>query len=239
MDFESWARPACIAELGGFRPPEDPLASRLGRVGVARPDEGWPTTDGAPMLAVAQINLVELPCRGPDALSDVALITLFVGPWQLPVDEPNGVNWELRAYPSLEGLTPLPEPISARAGDPKARKGENGTLRPFPIAWQEWLDMPCRDCVPVELADDWDEWSEARDLTRLTSDRTKVGGWPSCLQGDVRWSLDEHLVEDAEFVMQIATEEKAGLAWGDDGIAYIARRPGGGRDDWYLAWQSY
>lgn len=43
---------------------------------------------------------------------------------------------------------------------------------------------------------------------------------------------------NCEFVLQIGTEEKAGLAWGDDGIAYIARRPGGGRDAWYLTWQS-
>ena len=34
-------RPACIAELGGFRPPEDPLASWFGHVLVARPGEGW------------------------------------------------------------------------------------------------------------------------------------------------------------------------------------------------------
>jgi hypothetical protein len=238
MEFESWGRPACIAELGGFRPPEDPLASWFGQVRVARPGEGWPTTSGAPMLAVAQINLADLPCPRPAALSDVAMITLFVGPWELPVDERNGVNWELRAYPSLEGLTPLPEPSPARAGDPKARRGDDAKLRPFPIAWRERLDMPCRDCVPLRLTDAWDEWSDDRDPTVLTSDRTKVGGWPSCLQGDVGWYLDEQLVKHAEFVMQIASEEKAGLSWGDDGIAYVARRPGGGRDDWYLAWQS-
>lgn len=176
MNFESWARPACIAELGGFRPAEDPFASWIGRVLLARPDEGWPTTDGAPMLAVAQINMTELGCPRPDALGDVAMITLFVGPWDLPVDEPNGVDRELRAYPSLEGLTPVPEPIAARAGDPKARKGEGPTLRPAPIAWRERPDMPCRDCVPLELTGVWDEWAADRDPTRLTSDRTKVGG---------------------------------------------------------------
>jgi hypothetical protein len=66
VDFSGWARPACAARLGGVRPPHDPLASWMGRVRVALPGEDWPTaTDGAPMLAVAQLNLRELPCPPP------------------------------------------------------------------------------------------------------------------------------------------------------------------------------
>jgi hypothetical protein len=148
VDFSSWARPACVAQVGGFRPPQDPLASWLGRVQVALPGEGWPTTNGAPVLALAQFNLHELPCRPPQALADTALLTLFLGPWQFPVDEPNRSNWALRAYPSLDGLVPLEEPAPARAGDPKLRKGQDLTLRPFPIRWQQRLDLPCRDDVP-------------------------------------------------------------------------------------------
>lgn len=75
MDFSSWARPASAARLGGLRPPQDPLASWFGRVQVALPGEDWSATNGAPML------------------------TLFLGPWQFPVDKPNGVNRALRPTP--------------------------------------------------------------------------------------------------------------------------------------------
>jgi Domain of unknown function (DUF1963) len=238
VDFTSWARPVCVAQVGGFRPPQDPLASWLGRVRVALPGEGWPTTNGAPMLALAQINLRELPCPSPPALADLALLTLFLGPWQLPVDEPNGVNWTLRAYPSLDGLVPLVEPTPARAGDPKLRNGQDLTLRPFPIRWQERQDLPCRDNIPSELLDAWDVWSQDRGPTELTSDGTKIGGWPYCVQSDVRWWTGRRPVEDCQYVLQLGSEHKAGLSWRYEGLGYLARQPGRDADGWHLTWQS-
>lgn len=238
MDFSGWARPAGVARLGGDRPPQDPLASWFGRVRAALPGEDWPTTDGAPMLALAQLNLRELPCPPPKALADVALLTVFLGPWQLPVDQPNGVNWALRAYPSLDGLVPLAEPAPARAGDPKLRRGQDLALRPFPIRWQERLDFPCRDDLPLELLDAWDTWAESRDPAALTFDGTKVGGWPYCIQGEVRWHTGGRLVEDCQYLVQLGSEQKAGLSWGHAGLGYLARQPGRGSDGWHLTWQS-
>jgi Domain of unknown function (DUF1963) len=238
VDFSNWARPACVAQVGGFRPPQDPLASWFGRVRVALPGESWPTTDGAPMLALAQFNLRELPCRPPPALADVALLTLFLGPWQFPVDEPNGVNWALRAYSYLDDLVPLAEPTPARAGDPKLRKGQDLTLRPFPIRWQQRLDLPCRDDLPAELADAWDRWVKDRSATELTGDGTKIGGWPYCIQSQVQWRTGGGLVGDCQYVLQVGSQHKAGLSWGSQGLGYLARRPGHRADGWHLTWQS-
>jgi hypothetical protein len=238
VDFSGWARPASAARLGGVRPPQDPLTSWFGRVQVALPGGGWPTTDGAPMLALAQLNLRELPCPPPPALADVALLTLFLGPWQLPVDQPNGVNWTLRAYPTLDGLVELPEPTPARAGDPKLHKGQDLTLRPFPIRWQQHLDFPRRDDIPPGLLAAWDAWATDRDPTELTFDGTKVGGWPYCLQSEVCWHTGGRLVEDCQYVLQLGSEHKAGLSWGYAGLGYVARQPGLGADGWHLAWQS-
>jgi hypothetical protein len=238
VDFSSWTRPACVAQVGGFRPPEDPLASWFGRVRVALPGEGWPTTDGAPMLALAQFNLRELPCHPPPALTDVALLTLFLGPWRFPVDEPNGLNWALRAYPSMDGLVPLAEPTPARAGDPKLRKGQDLTLRPFPIRWRERLDLPCRDDIPLEVLDAWDAWAQDRSATELTFDGTKVGGWPYCVQSEVRWRTGSRPVEDCEYVLQLGSEHKTGLSWRYEGLGYVARELGRGAEGWYLTWQS-
>lgn len=238
MDFSGWARPASAARLGGVRPSQDPLASWFGRVRVGLPGEDWPATDGAPMLALAQLNLRELPCPPPQALADVALLTLFVGPWQLPVDQPNGVNWALRAYPSLDGLVPLAEPPPARAGDPKLRKGQDLTLRPLPIRWQQHLDFPCRDDIPPKLLDAWDTWAEDHDPAALTFDATKIGGWPYAIQGEVRWHTGSQPVEDCQYVLQLGSEPKAGLSWGHVGLGYIARQPDRGTDGWHLTWQS-
>jgi Domain of unknown function (DUF1963) len=239
VDLSGWARPACVAQVGGFRPPQDPLASWFGRVRVALPGEGWPTTTaGAPMLALAQFNLRELPCRPPQALADVALLTLFLGPWQLPVDEPNGVNWALRAYPSLDGLVPLAEPTPARAGDPKLRKGQSLHLRPFPIRWREHLDLPCRDDLPLELLDRRDAWAQERNATEVTADGTKIGGWPCCIQGQVQWWTGGRLVQDCQYVLQLGSEHKSGLSWGYAGLGFVARQPDRGADGWHLTWQS-
>jgi hypothetical protein len=238
VDFSSWARPACVAQLGGFQPPQDPLASWFGRVRVASPGEGWPTTNGAPMLALAQFNLRELPCRAQPVLADIALLTLFLGPWQFPVDEPNGINWTLRAYRSLDNLVPLEEPDPAMAGDPKLRKGQDVTLRPFPIRWQERLDLPCRDDVPSGLLDTWDAWVKDRNATELTFDGTKIGGWPYCIQSEVQWRTNDRLVEDCQYVLQLGSEPKAGLSWRYEGLGYVARQPHRGADGWHLTWQS-
>jgi hypothetical protein len=238
VDFSAWARPASAARLGGVRPPQDPLASWFGRVRVALPGEDWPTTNGAPMLALAQLNLRELPCPPPQVLADVALLTLFLGPWQLPVDQPNGINWALRAYPTLDGLVPLAEPTPARAGDPKRRKGQDLALQPSPISWQQHLDYPYRDDLPPGLLKAWDAWAEDHADTQQTFDGTKIGGWPYCLQHEVRWHSGGRPVDDWQYVLQVGSEPKAGLSWGHAGLGYIARQPGHRADGWHLTWQS-
>jgi hypothetical protein len=238
VDFSRWARPTCVAQVGGFRPSQDPLASWFGRVRVALPGEGWPTTDGAPMLALTQFNLHELPCRPPPALADVSLLTLFLGPWQFPVDAPNGVNWALRAYSCLDDLVPLEEPSPARAGDPKLRKGQDMTLRPFPVRWQERLDLPCRDDIPAELLDSWDAWVKDWGAAELPFDGTKIGGWPYYIQSGVQWRTGGRLVEDGQYVLQLGSEHKAGLSWRYEGLGHVARQLGCGAGGWHLTWQS-
>jgi hypothetical protein len=238
VDFSRWARPTCVAQVGGFRPSQDPLASWFGRVRVAQPGEGWPTTDGAPMLALAQFNLHELPCRPPPALADVSLLTLFLGPWQFPVGAPNGVNWALRAYSCLDDLVPLEEPSPARAGDPKLRKGQDMTLRAFPVRWQERLDLPCRDDIPAELLDSWDAWVKDWGAAELPFDGTKIGGWPYCIQSGVQWRTGGRLVEDGQYVLQLGSEHKTGLSWRYEGLGYAARQLGCAAGGWHLTWQS-
>jgi uncharacterized protein YwqG len=83
-------------------------------------------------------------------------------------------------------------------------------------------------------------WEDAWDLYDLTKfneldesdtffDRytshsgTKIGGWPSFIQGSPGAK---------DYVFQIGSEEKANWAWGDAGTGYFFLRDG----EWFLDW---
>jgi hypothetical protein len=232
MDLARYMRPASVAQVGGFRPPQDPLASWAGRVRVALPDEDWPTSADEPMLAVAQLNLSEAPYV-PPVLTDVALLALFVGPRQLPVREPNGTNWQLRAYGTLDDLVELAQPVPARASDSKAAKGEATTFKALPIRWDRVEDHPSREDIPVELLDEYDEIDDA-DGAPEPAGGLKIGGWPMCVQGEVNWSGQDGV----EFALQIDSENRFGFSVGYGGLFFVGRRRKDGHDSWHADWQS-
>lgn len=87
-------RPASVAQVGGFRPPEDPMTSWFLK-GVSRADEGLPTWKGKPMFPLLQIRVDELPVI-PDQLKGIALLVLFHNVEQHPFDEPHGEGWLIR-----------------------------------------------------------------------------------------------------------------------------------------------
>jgi hypothetical protein len=232
MDLANHARCASLAQIGGFRPPEDPMASWAGCVQVGLPGERWPTTAGEPMLAVAQLNLNEAPCV-PEILADLAMLTLFVGPRQLPIAEPNGTNWALRAYRSLQDLVELPEPTPARAHDPVARKGERTSYAALPIRWEQVADHPSREEIPLELLDEYDELEAAGQVPR-PHEGLKLGGWPLCMQSEVGWNG----LENVQFALQVDGENRFGFGVGYGGVFYIGRRRTEGEDSWHADWQS-
>ncbi|MHC4215722.1 MAG: DUF1963 domain-containing protein [Planctomycetota bacterium] len=210
--------------LGGFRPSEDPFVSWFGRVRVARPDEAWPEHEGNIMAPLCQMNLLELPYV-PEKLRDIALITLFIDPEDLPIGKANGRGWELRAYRSLDGLVETVEP------------DYEGAIKPFPIRWELIEeDYPCLEDIPIELQSkiegDCDERFE-------NSACSKVGGWPSIIQGEVDWGPKNLMPGDMEFVLQINSEEKAEWIWGDEGIGYFGLGSWFGKDEWALDWQCF
>jgi hypothetical protein len=84
-------------------PKASPLASWFGRVRVALPGEDWPATNGAPMLALAQLNLRELPCPPLQVLADVALLTVFLGPGSCQSTSPTGSSGRCAPTPPWMG----------------------------------------------------------------------------------------------------------------------------------------
>ncbi len=222
------ARPVALGQIGGFRPPEDLLASWLGRVGVVGPGEEWPENAAGPMVGLAQINLAELPLV-PAALADLAFLALFVavdgdGAMEPPSGGSGEGSWLLRAYKETLGLRPVEGSLAP-------------DVQPFPVLWSAGPDeLPNWDDATLLLSDE--EMEEFEDdyeeLAGSTDDGFKVGGWPSLIQGEIGWSGPE----DPGYLIQIGSDEKARIQWGDGGVVHIGR---GRRDpsSWEAAWQCF
>ncbi len=215
-------------DVGGFRPPEDPFVSWFGKVNLALPGERWPDSAGQPMHALCQLNLAELPFRPPH-LDDLAMITVFIGPSQLPVDQPNGDNCGV--YENISGYFYAPALLSSPPGRTRPIK------TPFPCVHALWrLTFPSLDDVSEMGIDVGDE--EEYGERCHTADGLKLGGWPSLIQSTIYWpSKDEDRISP-QYVFQIDTCEKAHWQWGDAGVGYFGRGSADGfKDEWTLTWQ--
>lgn len=209
-------RPASVAQVGGFRPSEDPMTSWFLK-GVSLADEGLPTWKGKPMFPLLQIRVDELPVI-PDQLKGIALLVLFHNLEQHPFDEPHGEGWLIREYATLEGLQLLPE--------------LDTPYRAFPVQWLSVIDD----------APGWEDAWDIIDLSCVNDDEqacdsffedfncyrgTKVGGFPAEIQ---------HGVGIDDFVFQVGSEEKVNWMWADNGISYFHRSSEGG---WRFSCQFY
>jgi hypothetical protein len=189
-------RKLSVVQVGGFRPTLDPFATSFGLKPLGLAVESWPESGGKPMMFVCQLNLTNAPVV-PERLADIQLITFFVEPDTAALNDENDGNWCLRAYRSLEGLTPMTAPPDA----PRIRKG-------FECKWEESADAKAA--------------------------RTKIGGSGSYIQSEPWWQYRAHASAPA-YCLQINSEEKAGIMWGDSGTLYIARGTAGGCENhWFL-----
>lgn len=212
--IQALARPASVAEIGGFRPPDTPLTSWFGGNFVGLPGEEWPMGANELMVPLLQGRTDELP-QVPEALEGIALFCVFydISQRRRPLD--SGDGWQIRTYNSLEGLEPLAAPTP-------------GTRWPktLPIRWQL-----ATDDTP-DWEDGWDLDAEAMTVINADDDgielygelpqyfTTKVGGWPSYIQSSLGWPPQE-------FVMQIASEQKPHWMLLDNGRLYLFRNPAG------------
>lgn len=202
-ELKTKLRYSSIAQIGGFRPPDDLETSWFGK-GVCLENEGLPVWNGKKMFPLLQINVTELPFV-PKELSETKLLVIFFNQDDLPFDKPNGEGWLIREYKSLKGLVPLPEIDLSH------------TLRSFPIKWN----------LVEDDAPGWETAWEIVDLKSVNEDEeatnyffkefnryicTKVGGFPDEVQ---------HYAGLETFVFQIGSEEKANWNWIDSGTAYF------------------
>jgi uncharacterized protein YwqG len=74
-------------------------------------------------------------------------------------------------------------------------------------------------------------WEESSDTKAA---RTKIGGTGSYIQSEPWWDYRAHAGSPA-YCLQINSEEKVGLGWGDSGTLFIARGTTAGcEDQWFL-----
>lgn len=218
-------RQACRGVVGGFRPPDDPFTSWFGSVHLGLPGETWPIYNDKLMMPLCQFNLSELPYT-PVTLSDIAVLTVFIAPDDIPDGASNGYGWLIRTYSNLGNLVVMEQPK------------ERWPVKSLPIRWElvqkdypTWDDAANMD-LPEEIADEYEDIFE-------NAGGTKVGGWPSTIQSEIFWAPFNQHPANPEYVFQIGTETKAHWAWGDGGTGYIGRGTGDARDEWVLAWQCY
>lgn len=210
-------RPASVLEVGGFRPTNDPFASSFGEVRVGFSGSTWPMRNGKPLLPICQMNLNDAPFV-PDSLEDVVLLQVFIASdwWSSDLVVMDNVQDEntpfcIMTFDSLEGLQPIEVP------------DHGSTILPFEARWEpvHQLDYPTHDTMPIDFdALGIGSFYEQDGIDKIH--RTKVGGWPSCIQSEPWWDYQPD-GKDFEFVLQVDTEEKAKCFWGDSGSVFVAR----------------
>lgn len=223
-----------MIHVGGFRPPEDQLASWFGKVLWMGRHEYWPLHENKPMWPLMQLNLRESPFV-PPALRAHEFMTVFVGTNELFANE-NGNGWCLRTYKSIDELIQVEAPR------------HNSEVRPFPIRFElveadisEYDALVLEEMgLPLEDAVNFDErFGDYYELIGGPAEYTKLGGWPSTLQHGVYYVGEPNTpptTEEYEFVMQIDAEPKAKWYWPGQGRAYLGVN---GSGDWMIQVQMW
>ena len=200
---EAFARRAVKLIAGGFRPTHTDAESWFGNVFLFREDEGIPTdADGGALVPLLQLYLPGVPYV-PEALSGIALLTIFIPEDPLSMREAEGSNWHVREYASLDGLI-------------RKEVARKSSIRPFPIRFEP-VERDCPQGLPEEGFDDLD-------ADRYPSVYAhKLGGWPTFCQEPVDFG------EGVDFVLQIASDGKLGFTVAGSGQLLFAKERTMGR----------
>ena len=194
----------------------DPFATLFGTVRLARKAQAWPALDGIPLWPLCQINLTQAPLV-PDALRDLALITVFVSgahpvaPTRIinTKDPDPAATWALRSYTALDGLTIPNHPA------------HYSPLSPCLGEWEPITPDFANHDMAGHVVDTGANDVCAFDWSHSVA-QTKLGGWPATVQSAPWWD-DRRAGGTWDFVMQIENEPAAKWQGWGDGTAYIAR----------------
>jgi hypothetical protein len=212
-----------VAQIGGFRP-EEGLRSWFGGRFWLPPEMEWPRQGFEPMLPILQIVSSELP-RRPSALEGTAVVQVFVAQ-DLPAGTvANGDHFQVVLHKDSANLAPHAPPFAYKHP------------RSFQIHWREgeeegpsWEEAArfVGDSTVTAFVDSSEDAFEKYGDRYERHYGTNIGGWASYIQG-----VDEL---PGEYILQIASEEKAVWAIGDNGNLYFYRNDLG---QWFMEWDCY
>ena len=207
-------RTAAVGHTVGGLPDANWVRSCLGRVSAIGRSETWPTFDGRPMAALAQLNLTESRWIPPE-LAGIALINLWLaedgGELVLPDDRPNGDGWELRAYASLDELTQVDGMVLEWI---QPRQLDWEIVDDYPD-WEDLAETIESDEVLRDLSDD------VEDLIGAAASGTKLGGWPTLIQSSISWAPWNQHPASPTYCLQVDSEESVNLNLWDSGVLHV------------------
>jgi len=201
--------------------------SWLGRVTWQKPGEERPMdAEGTPLEPLATIFLRDIPYV-PAPFKKLELITIFAPreAWATDPDEEPKLGCVIRSYAGTEGLEPCDY--------------ESGELAPCVLSPELVHDMPkWPDCGGSDEL--WNEVCEfeihqnldyQEDLRESIYETHKLGGYPTYAQGA------PDIPEGYAYVMQISSDDNAGLEIGDCGSYYFFYNPAKG--EWRVHMDCY
>ena len=176
-------------------------------------EETIPTdNEGKMMFPLLQVCLDGLPYI-PDALKGTKVLTVFISK-DIPASlSPNGDGWIIREYTEKDLLVI------------KDLSSPSSPIKPFPLkSCLIEKDYPVWDSgdIPTEIEDELAEMEDQEEITDYC-DYTecysghKIGGYPCYIQSGVNFG------DGFEFVLQIASDEKANFNVIDNGNIYLAK----------------
>ena len=198
---------------GGFKPTNSDTKCWIGRVYLYREDEDIPIDDnGAIMFPLLQICLEELPYM-PDALKGSKALTVFVSKNMPGRLTDNGNNWVIREYKEEDILVF------------KDICNNSSPITPYPLKSQLVNeDYPVWDSgdIPMDMEDELVEMEESGEISDYYDyadcfPEHKIGGYPCYIQSGINFG------DGYEFMLQIASDEKANLNIVDNGNFYLAK----------------
>lgn len=219
--IQALARPASVAQIGGFRPPNTSLASWFGGNFVGHPGETWPMGATEPMVPLLQVRTDELSYC-PAVLQGIRLFTIFWEAKEIVASHTllNGQGCCIRTYSAIDDLVPL---VPSRE-----RWAQRGRIwpSPLPVFWKFFPD----DNIGFEAYE-----SHSMEMNVILQDGyeldfsylprfngTKIGGWPS-------WFNPERSADN--FILEIHTHGRPDMTLLCGAMVEIFCTPSG---DWQM-----
>lgn len=240
-DVASLASPLAVAAVHAMAS-DEPTPSHLGGRPSGVPALAWPTRRGRPLAFLAQIDLPQLhACLAIDWLPRAGALLFFYDvqkqPWGFDPDDADG--WRVVHVARDADAAEMPFPATL--------DDESRLTRQF-LRFRSIRSLPSSDRGSVELLhlndSESDDYADLQQQTFDGSPHHQVGGFPSNVQSD-NMELEAQLVSngmncgharafdspraqalepgaaDWRLLLQIDSDDAAGMMWGDAGMLYF------------------